>query len=76
MVFMLHCQITGNIPSQCTKTNSLKDVCPSLAYSSDFRRRASVKATAKIARFYSSQVSEQHMHKLMLLILPVCLYHY
>ena len=76
MVFMLHCQITGNIPSQWTKTNSVKDVCPSLAYSSDFRRRASVKATAKIARFYSSQVSEQHMHKLMLLILPVCLYHY
>ena len=51
---MLHCQITGNIPSQWTKTNSVKDVCQSLAYSSDFRRRASVKATEKIARFYSS----------------------
>ena len=32
---MLHCQITGNIPSQWTKTNSVKAVCPSLAYSRD-----------------------------------------
>ena len=48
---MLHCQITGNIPSQWTKTNSVKDVCQSLACSSDFRRRASVKATDKSQDF-------------------------
>ena len=41
---MLRCQIIGNIPSQWTKANSVKDVCQSLAYSSDFRRRASKKS--------------------------------